>query len=114
MIDLDMINGDLRRGWVKGKTEVAQRVKTRIGRVQGEWFIDRTLGLPWYSDTADQLLGVRDVSYMVMTAQVVALGTVGVDSVNSLTYDYNKRLATVKMVLNIDDSLTPLQIEKVI
>lgn len=35
---------------VTGEDEVRQRVEQRLRMVRGEWFLDVTAGLPWFSD----------------------------------------------------------------
>lgn len=66
MIDLaiDNLTGDLvieSGGFntVTGDEEIAQRVRTQIGRLLSEWFLNITLGIPWFGEQG--LLGSKDV-----------------------------------------------------
>ena len=46
--DLEFKNGDLTGGIVTGDDEVIQRIRTRLFRELGEWFLNTSSGLPWY------------------------------------------------------------------
>lgn len=48
--DLEFKNGDLTGGIVTGDDEVIQRIRTRLFRELGEWFLNTASGLPWYQD----------------------------------------------------------------
>ncbi len=45
--DLVYENGDHVR--VSGIDEIEQKIRLKLGLVQGEWFFDRTKGVPYYS-----------------------------------------------------------------
>ena len=48
--DLEFKNGDLTGGIATGDDEVVQRIRTRLFRERGEWFLNTSSGLPWYQD----------------------------------------------------------------
>ena len=86
---IDSATGDLsiKKGAfviAKKSDEVGQRVKTRLLRQLGEWFLDVTAGVPWY-DTPDYqgLLGSKrkDETELLMRSTVTA--TDGVSSIKS-------------------------------
>ena len=57
----DLILGDdydLEFGFVVGEEEVLQRLKMRLWRELGEWFLDVDAGLPWYQD-GNGMLGAK-------------------------------------------------------
>lgn len=56
---------------------VAQAVKTRLGLIEGEWFLDITAGTPYNS----QILGAGMVSRYDHAIQEVILNTVGVTEI---------------------------------
>lgn len=45
---LDSLTHDLTGGIVSGQEEIAQRIKVRLLRILGEWFVNTDAGLPWY------------------------------------------------------------------
>ncbi len=49
--------GDMTSGYVTGKDEILQRVSTRLYRYLGEWFVNTSVGLPWYNGQSDLLPG---------------------------------------------------------
>lgn len=49
---------DLEFGFVVGEEEVLQRLKMRLWRELGEWFLDVDAGLPWYQD-GNGMLGAK-------------------------------------------------------
>ena len=53
---------------------VAQAVKTRLGLIQGEWFLDTSAGTPYHS----RILGAGMVATYDRAIQEVILGTSGV------------------------------------
>lgn len=45
--DLEFKNGDLTGGIATGDDEVIQRIRLRLFRERGDWFLN-TAGMPWY------------------------------------------------------------------
>lgn len=56
---------------------VAQAVKTRVGLVQGEWFLDNTAGMPYDTD----ILGAGTGSTRDLAIQSYILATEGVNEI---------------------------------
>lgn len=77
--DLEFKNGDLTGGIVTGDDEVIQRIRTRLFRELGEWFLNTASGLPWYQD-GKGILGspLRDKGAVDLFIRKQALGTEGV------------------------------------
>lgn len=77
---------------------VGQAVKTRLGLIQGEWFLDTTVGTPYNS----QILGAGMVSKYDRAIQEVILGTQGVTGIEaySSSVDPSTRAATVNCTIN--------------
>lgn len=75
-------NGDYTFGqgdgnfYVNSPAAVAQAVKTRLGLMQGEWFLDNTAGTPY-----NQILGKGTDSTRDLAIQQVILNTEGVTSI---------------------------------
>ena len=76
--DLEFKNGDLTGGIVTGDDEVIQRIRTRLFRERGEWFLN-TAGMPWRQDEKG-ILGatLRDKSTVDLLIRKRILETEGV------------------------------------
>jgi hypothetical protein len=61
--DISIVNGKFVT--VTGDAEIAQRIQIHVGRLLGEWFLNTSVGIPWYEDRArgvnQGLLGSKDV-----------------------------------------------------
>ena len=77
---------------------VAQAVKTRLGLIQGEWFLDTEAGTPYNS----QILGAGMVATYDRAIQEVILGTQGVTEIVSYSSSVNSstRAASVECTIN--------------
>ena len=71
--DLAYENGKIK--WVKGDDEIMQRVKVRLRRIFGEWFLYYTAGIPYFNG---QMLGSNDYDYTRLTLREAILSTAGV------------------------------------
>lgn len=92
--DLSVDGGALVRA--SRSDEVAQRVRTRIIRNVGDWFLDLTAGLPWYGD--DGLLGRRGVMREVEAlVSAEAADTDGVVSVSGVSARYDSATKEVSI-----------------
>lgn len=77
---------------------VAQAVKTRLGLIQGEWFLDITTGTPYNS----QILGAGTVSMYDHAIQTVILGTVGVLRIVDYASGVNPETRAASVACTID------------
>ena len=97
----DIMSVDGKVGIVKDVDEVVQRVRTRLRRVLGEWFLDINAGIPYFNG---EMLGGKDTKYILMIIKSEILNTVGVQEVTSIQINYNNstRKATVaaKIIVN--------------
>lgn len=82
------INGNSDIAYENGKIiyarkeyEVIQRVRTRLKRLLGEWFLDINAGIPYYNG---QILGGKDINYVRLTILSEINETKGVSAVNTL------------------------------
>jgi hypothetical protein len=73
---------------------VAQRVRTRLYLLQGEWFLDITAGMPWLQSIEGKPI---NINYANARIKQEILNTDGVDSVLDFqsSLDRNKRLLSV-------------------
>lgn len=67
--------------WVKGDDEIVQRVRIRLRRVFGEWFLFYTAGIPYFNG---QMLGSNDYDYTRLTLRNEIIQTTGVTSCNAI------------------------------
>lgn len=89
--------------FVNSAAGVAQFVETRLLLMEGEWFLDQTVGTPW----ATEILGYGTQPLYDMAIQQVVLDTQGVSSIESYSSDFDKatRALTVSMtILTIYDA----------
>lgn len=73
--DFSIVNGNLQIS--RNDDEILQRIKTRVNRLYGEWFLDRTIGVPWY----DGMLGSKNMQAVTFIIKQEILDTVGVQAV---------------------------------
>lgn len=78
-------NGDYTIGqgqanfWINAPEGVAQKVQTRLGLWEGEWFLDNTVGTPYLQ----QILGYGTASLRDIAIMTVIRETDGVSAINS-------------------------------
>ena len=82
-------NWDISPGEVTGSDEVMQRLKLRLLRELGEWFLDTTAGLPWYQD-GHGMLGAKmsQQNNVRLLIRRCVMGTEGVKAIEKLTTRY--------------------------
>lgn len=105
--DIAYKNGLVR--YATSGNEVAQRVITRIRRLQGEWFIDTTAGMPYLQD----ILGKRDINYFKLLLRKEILNTDGVQSINTFRMSFNSKTGYISIYVEIkvDGSYIPISQE---
>jgi hypothetical protein len=85
---------------------VAQAVSTRLKLDQGEWFLDKTEGMPW----DNQVLGERTAATRDSAVQRRVLGTQGVTQIDSYvsTTDPESRTFTPTVEITTDYGQTTI------
>lgn len=71
---------------VTGTDEVLQRVRTRLLKIRGEWFLNVNSGVPYYNG---QLLGGKNTNYARLIIGAEINGTEGVSEVKVLNIVIN-------------------------
>ncbi|MGA3827401.1 hypothetical protein [Pseudomonas chlororaphis] len=77
---------------------VAQAVSTRLKLDQGEWFLDKTEGMPWKT----QVLGERTTATRDSAVQKRVLGTQGVTQIASYESEFDSETRKFTPTVTID------------
>lgn len=87
---IDPLTNDLTSGYVTGSDEVCQRIKTRLRRELGEWFLATQEGLPWYGNDGDGILGSKGKhrNEVLLLIRRCITATEGVDKILELNTTY--------------------------
>lgn len=94
--DLSYKNGKI--VWVKGDDEIIQRVRTRLRRIFGEWFLYYTAGVPYFNG---QMLGSNDYDYTRLTLKAEILNTQGVTECETINLISNPETKKVSVYAEI-------------
>lgn len=84
----DMTFGRGRGNFADLAESVAQRVKTRLYLLKGEWFLDTTAGVPYLQKIATKPV---DVAYAESVLKQTILQTDGVASITEWSADLNRQ-----------------------
>lgn len=106
--DIAYENGKLK--WVTGDDEVMQRVKIRLRRIFGEWFLYYTAGIPYFNG---RMLGSNDYDYVKLTIRNEIINTRGVTGVNTinLLIDTATKKVSVYAEINVNANIYKLNEE---
>lgn len=97
--DLSLIGGQLS---VTGNLN--QRIDCRLRTIQGEWWLDRGLGTPFFTEMFKK---APDLVTLRQALLVVIQGVQGVTRVTSLVLDFDRRLRQLSVTFTaegVDDS----------
>lgn len=97
----DLVFGETLRGaalsFVVSGPAVVQRVTIRLKSMLGEWFLDRTYGLPWFDSI---LVKQPDISLIVSLVRREMVKVPGVDKINYIDAQFDQAERT--LVLTVD------------
>lgn len=85
--DLELVNGDF-VWFVDPMAEAIQTLRARFEFFQGEWFLDKNEGTPWFQ----KLLGIKgleDATIRLVFSKVI-LGSPGISSLDYLSIGRNE------------------------
>lgn len=102
--DLVIVNGDL--VLVDGIDLIRQRLKQRLLTVKGEWFLDVTIGLPYFAELSQKGITQSRVRSLFI-AQIE--GTEGVNRVTRLSLDFNSRTREIMLDFTVDTPFGPVE-----
>lgn len=96
--DLDFSSGDSRL-----VVSLPQRISIVIKTIFGEWFLDESLGIPYFEEI---WIKAPDLTRITVIFRSAVLAIEGVDSIINfgVNYDPAGRRLTVAMVLSVDQS----------
>lgn len=92
--DLDIVDGDLLLG-----ADVAQAVKIRLLAVRGEWFLDRTAGIPYYEQV---LVKNPNLSHVDALFRQTIVETPGINQLLSFETDFDANTRTYTVTWSAD------------
>lgn len=101
-------NYDLTGGLVTGTDEIIQRVKLRLYRIMGEWFLNLGSGLPWYESGAGILGAPKNkIDLANLMIRQCILETVGVDRIMDFQSEFllGTRTLTIQTSLLLDTGI---------
>ena len=83
---------------VNSPAAVAQAVKTKLGLLQGEWFLDKTKGVPY----ATQILGTATQATRDLAIQNAILNTEGVLDIAQYSSSVNPTTRAFSVTVTLD------------
>ena len=95
----DIAHADGLIGYVNLENETIQRVRTCLRRIEGEWFLDVTAGLPYFGG---QMLGGKDFEYVKMLIREEVLAIEGVQKVTDINLILDPPTKRVSVYLEIE------------
>jgi len=101
--DLVIENGDL--VLVSGVDALEQDIRLQLGFFQGEWFLDESVGVPYYQSILvknPNLIGIKEL----FRAKLLSIP--GVDEVLSLNLTYTNATRTLEVVWKVNTALGEL------
>lgn len=86
-----------------GSAATVDRVYTRIQTERGEWFLDNTIGVPYYGDNG--ILGnKRQLTEIAAVIRKEILGVAEVDKINQLNVTRQQRVLSIDGDIQINGS----------
>jgi len=97
--------------WIDSPEGVAQSVQTRLKLWEDEWFLDKTVGMPY----AQEILGYGTKALYDLAIQQEVLDTVGVASIADYSSSFNSqtRALVVNMSIFTIYSTTPVVVPQI-
>lgn len=103
--DLALIGGDL-RFTEDPRDQVRQHIKQRLLAIQGEWFLDQSVGLPWFSSILGKHRSL-DIVEALIREQIV--GTPGVMQLVAFALEVSEteeRTATITFAVSLSEAVS--------
>lgn len=87
--------------WATGVDYIVQKIKVRLLLIRAEWYLDQTLGLPWFTDILTKNPNMAYVDALIKTQIATTPGVVGLISYSS-ELDAATRVMSVTFEARID------------
>jgi hypothetical protein len=104
--DLSYVNGDLEL--VSGREAIVQTIGLRLRFIQGEWFADTRVGMPYFVDA----FGSKRINLALFMNDIrkAVLGTPGVKDMRNLNVTTNTttRKMSVSFEILLQDDVNPI------
>jgi hypothetical protein len=97
--DLVIKNRDL--ALVRGADLVRQRLKQNLLTLQGEWFLDAGVGLPYFNEILTKATTQNRIKQLYIRE---ILNTEGVEKLNSLSFTVDAKTRKGRLEFNVDSS----------
>lgn len=90
--------------YVNKAEETVQRIRTCLRRIMGEWFLDETAGLPYFSGS---MLGSKDIEYVKLIIRQEIAKRTGVKNINEINaiLDITTKKVSVYVSITIDENV---------
>jgi hypothetical protein len=116
-VDLELVDGDLaiaagEASLIDGAEQVAQALDTHLHLFRGEWFLDRSFGVPWF----ESILGQRmiDISTFDAILKSEILGVEGVNRIVAYESEFLRATRTYSVSFSADTIYGPISYEGVV
>ncbi len=108
--DLGLVGGDLALA-TEARQQVAQHIKQRLLAIQGEWFLDLAVGLPWFSTILGKHRSL-DIVESLLRGQIAGTPRVGQLTSFALEIDERReRTARVDFAVSLSGSTDTISSE---
>ena len=97
MLSLSLVNKDIQLTKITNENALKQRIQNRLSLFLGEWFLDATVGIDWFSvldKTNSQTIENLVRKELVKEENIVSINSISVIIIDSLekAVTYNKPL----------------------
>lgn len=97
---------------IDGKSEIQQIIKCNLQAVAGEWFLDGTLGLPWFEQILEKQNSDTNIDNIFLEAIRTSAGVISVTrfvssldrSTRTLSIDFS--VLTVDGIIDFNDQIS--------
>lgn len=78
----------------EGRRAVAQRIRIKFGTYQGEWFLNKSIGVPYQSQVLVKSPNIENISALI---RKIILDTEGISSLEEFAISYSSGLRSMSV-----------------